>query len=96
MPGVEILMTLYLSPSLSPDEICVAKKAGIVGVKSYPRGVTTGSEGGVESYERYYDVFEEMQKEDMVLNLHGEVPSNANDVRVMCPDGTFSSLPLRP
>jgi dihydroorotase len=80
MPGVEVLVTLFLSPSLTPDEIRAAKKAGVVGVKSYPRGVTTGSEGGVESYERYYDVFEEMEKQDMVLNLHGEVPSNAKDV----------------
>ena len=47
------------------------------GVKSYPRGVTTNSEGGIESYEAYYPVFAAMQEEDMVLNLHGEVPSSA-------------------
>lgn len=48
------------------------------GVKSYPRGVTTNSEGGIESYETYYPVFEAMQEVDMVLNLHGEVPSSAS------------------
>ena len=47
------------------------------GVKSYPRGVTTNSEGGIESYEAYYPVFAAMQEGDMVLNLHGEVPSFA-------------------
>lgn len=73
-------MTLFLSPELTPEEIRKAKAAGIVGVKSYPRGVTTGSDAGVESYERYYPVFEEMQNHDMVLNLHGEIPSNPKDV----------------
>ncbi|KAJ7179380.1 Dihydroorotase [Mycena filopes] len=76
-PTVQYLMTLYLSPDLTPEEIVKAKDAGIVGVKSYPRGVTTNSDGGIESYEMYYPVFEAMQRVDMVLNLHGEVPSDA-------------------
>ncbi|KAJ7117341.1 hypothetical protein C8R43DRAFT_1137638 [Mycena crocata] len=75
-PTVEYLMTLYLSPDLTPEEIVKAKEAGIAGVKSYPRGVTTNSDGGIESYEMYYPVFEAMQRVDMVLNLHGEVPSD--------------------
>ena len=53
-----------------------------LGVKSYPRGVTTNSDGGIESYEAYYPVFEAMQEVDMVLNLHGEVPSDASAVRL--------------
>jgi len=71
-PEMEFLMTLYLSPDLTPDEVRKAKAAGIVGsssptnsnpsschlgVKSYPRGVTTNSDGGIESYEAYYPVF---------------------------------------
>lgn len=51
-----------------------------IGVKSYPRGVTTNSDGGIESYETYYPIFEAMQEVDMVLNLHGEVPSDADTV----------------
>ncbi|KAG7449440.1 Dihydroorotase [Guyanagaster necrorhizus] len=83
-PRVEYLMTLYLSPGLTPDEIRKAKKAGIVGVKSYPRGVTTNSDGGIESYELYYPIFEAMQDVDMVLNLHGEIPSDpATNVHVL-------------
>ena len=39
--------------------------------------MTTNSEGGIESYEAYYPVFEAMQEVDMVLNLHGEVPPSA-------------------
>ncbi|KAG8960478.1 hypothetical protein FRC03_006485 [Tulasnella sp. 419] len=77
-PNVEYLMTLYLSPELTPEEIRKASKAGIVGVKSYPRGVTTNSDGGIESYEVYYPIFEAMEQENMVLNLHGEIPSDPN------------------
>jgi len=77
-PNVEYLMTLYLSPDLTPDEVRKARKAGIVGVKSYPRGVTTNSDGGIESYEVYYPVFAAMEQEDLVLNLHGEIPSDAD------------------
>ncbi|KAI0035687.1 hypothetical protein K488DRAFT_76509 [Vararia minispora EC-137] len=77
-PNVEYLMTLYLSLELTPDEVRKAHAAGIVGVKSYPKGVTTNSEGGIESFEVYYPVFEAMQEVGMVLNLHGEVPSDAS------------------
>jgi dihydroorotase len=70
------MMTLYLNPNLTPDEIRKAAKAGIAGVKSYPRGVTTNSEGGIESYTVYYPVFQAMEEEGMVLNIHGEVPSD--------------------
>lgn len=51
-----------------------------LGVKSYPRGVTTNSEGGIESYEVYYPVFEVMQEVGLVLNLHGEVPTDITSV----------------
>ncbi|CCA70482.1 related to dihydroorotase [Serendipita indica DSM 11827] len=77
-PRVHYVMTLYLSPDLTPHEIHKAKRAGIVGVKSYPRGVTTNSESGIESYTTYYPVFAAMEEEDMVLNLHGEIPSDAS------------------
>jgi len=36
-PNVKFLMTLYLSPELTVEEVAKAKAAGIVGVKSYPR-----------------------------------------------------------
>lgn len=36
-PKVKFLMTLYLSPELSVEEVQKAEKAGIVGVKSYPK-----------------------------------------------------------
>ena len=36
-PKVKFLMTLYLSPELTVEEVKKAKEAGIVGVKSYPK-----------------------------------------------------------
>ena len=51
-----------------------------IGVKSYPRGVTTNSDSGIEDYEVYYPVFKAMEEVGMVLNLHGEVPSDAEKV----------------
>jgi dihydroorotase len=47
-PNVKFLMTLYLSPDLTVEEVAKAKAAGIVGVKSYPKFVLsqlTNSQG---------------------------------------------------
>ena len=70
-------MSLYLHSSITPDVIIEAGKAGIRGVKSYPAGVTTNSTEGVVDYETFYPVFAEMERQDLVLNLHGECPSGA-------------------
>lgn len=78
-PNVNYLMSLYLHPSITPDTIHEAKKAGIAGVKSYPAGVTTNSASGVVDYESFYPVFKAMEEEDLVLNLHGEAPPSPAD-----------------
>jgi dihydroorotase len=78
-PDTQFLMTLYLNPNLTPEEIKIAAAAGISGVKSYPRGVTTNSDGGIESYTIYYPVFKAMEECGLVLNLHGEIPSDPNN-----------------
>ncbi|KAJ1530049.1 hypothetical protein HK096_008745, partial [Nowakowskiella sp. JEL0078] len=90
-PGVEFLMTLYLSPDLTQDEIVRAKESGVIyGVKSYPRGVTTNSDNGIESYTAYYHVFAAMEKAGLVLNLHGEIPSDpSNDICVLNAEERF-------
>lgn len=95
-PNLHLLPSLYLSNQLTPEHIRQAKAGGIVGVKSYPRGVTTNSEGGVgmEGYGVYDAVFAEMEKEDMVLNLHGEVPSDVDgDVSHSLARGLVSFTP---
>jgi dihydroorotase len=74
-PNVEFLMSLYLHPDITPEIIIEAKKAGISGVKSYPAGVTTNSAAGVVDYAKFFPVFAEMERQDLVLNIHGECPS---------------------
>ncbi|KAL2048833.1 hypothetical protein ABVK25_010891 [Lepraria finkii] len=78
-PNVTFLMSLFLCPALTPDVIIEAKKAGIKGVKSYPAGVTTNSATGVLDYKSFYPVIAEIQKQGLILNLHGECPSSSSD-----------------
>lgn len=67
-----------------------AKNKGIMGIKSYPHGVTTNSSHGVMSYEDFYPVFEEMERQDIVLNLHGELPPSAGaDITVLNAEEAF-------
>ena len=83
-------MSLYLHPSITPEVVQKAKYAGITGIKSYPHGVTTHSDQGVMSYEEFYPVFEEMEREDMILNIHGELPSSAGeDITVLSAEEKF-------
>ena len=74
--SVNYLMTLYLHESITPEVVKEAKLAGISGIKSYPAGVTTNSASGVVSYEPFYPVFAAMEEQGLVLNLHGEMPSD--------------------
>jgi dihydroorotase len=69
----EPLMTLYLTDNLPPDEIRRAKAAGIVAVKLYPAGATTNSDAGVTDLRRTYPTLEAMQREGLLLLVHGEV-----------------------
>lgn len=87
-PNVNYLMSLYLHENITPETIVDAKKKGITGVKSYPAGVTTNSSSGVVDYTLFYPVFAEMERQNMVLNLHGEVPSTG-DVTVLSAEERF-------
>ena len=87
-PGVKYLMSLFLHESINPGTIIEAKKSGITGVKSYPAGVTTHSSSGVVDYTLFYPVFEEMQRQGLILNLHGESPSRG-DITVMSAEERF-------
>ncbi|KAK3186848.1 dihydroorotase [Lecanicillium sp. MT-2017a] len=71
-PNVHYLMSLFLHPSVTPEVIDEAAAAGVTGVKMYPQGGTTNSDNGVADLKAYYDTFGAMEKNDMVLNLHGE------------------------
>ena len=71
----EPLMTLYLTDNLAPEEIARAKAAGIVACKLYPAGATTNSDFGVTDLRKIYPVLEAMQREGLLLLVHGEVTS---------------------
>jgi dihydroorotase len=74
------LMTLYLTDTLPPREIGAAKAAGIVAAKLYPAGATTNSDSGVTDLRRTYPTLEAMQREGMLLLVHGEVTDPAVDI----------------
>lgn len=69
----EPLMTLYLTDNLPPEEIRRAKAAGVVAVKLYPAGATTNSDAGVTDIRKTYATLEAMQREGLLLLVHGEV-----------------------
>ena len=71
----EPLMTLYLTDNLPADEIARAKRAGVVAAKLYPAGATTNSDAGVTDLRKTYKTLEAMQREGLLLLVHGEVTS---------------------
>ena len=76
----EPLMTLYLTDNLAPEEIARAKAAGIVACKLYPAGATTNSDFGVTDLRKIYPALEAMQREGLLLLVHGEVTSSDIDL----------------
>lgn len=68
------MMTFYLNEQIKPEELIASKPYSfIVGAKLYPAGATTNSDEGVQSLQQLYPLFEIMQQQDMVLQIHGEV-----------------------
>eukprot|EP01071_Lankesteria_metandrocarpae_P010268 Lankesteria_metandrocarpae@DN5316_c3_g2_i6.p1 len=76
---VEYLMTLYLDGTRNSidDLVNNARSSGVQGVKCYPRGVTTNSDFGVESLDACYPLFTAMEKLNLSLHIHGEVPGES-------------------
>jgi dihydroorotase len=90
----EPLMTLYLTDNLPPDEIRRAKEAGVVAVKLYPAGATTNSDAGVTDLRKTYATLEAMQREGMLLLVHGEVTSP--DIDLFDREAVFIEQQLMP
>ncbi len=76
----EPLMTLYLTDKLQPEEIERAKASGVVACKLYPAGATTNSDAGVTDIRKTYKTLEAMQREGLLLLVHGEVTSPEIDL----------------
>ena len=76
----EPLMTLYLTDNTPPEEVARAKAAGVVAFKLYPAGATTNSDAGVTDIRKTYATLEAMQREGILLLVHGEVTDPAVDI----------------
>jgi dihydroorotase len=92
--GFQPLMTLYLTDNLPPDEIVRAKAAGIVAVKLYPAGATTNSDAGVTDLRKAARTLEAMQREGLLLLVHGEVTDP--DVDLFDREAVFIDRVLQP
>ncbi len=76
----EPLMTLYLTDNTPPDEIRRARDAGVVALKLYPAGATTNSDAGVTDIRKTRATLEAMQREGLLLLVHGEVTDPEVDI----------------
>ncbi|WED43021.1 dihydroorotase [Legionella cardiaca] len=94
-------MTLYLNDTVTADELQKIKNyPAILGAKLYPAGATTNSEEGVSSLRALYPLFEIMQSENLVLQIHGETTSGdifQREAEFICTDlmeliGNFPKL----
>jgi len=75
------LMTLYLTDDTPPEEISRARLSGLVhGVKFYPAGSTTHSDGGVTRISRCFGALERMAELGLPLLVHGEVTDPEVDI----------------
>jgi dihydroorotase len=90
----EPLMTLYLTDNLPADEIKRAKDAGVVAAKLYPAGATTNSDAGVTDLRKTYKTLEAMQREGLLLLIHGEVTSP--DIDLFDREAVFIDTQLMP
>ncbi|MDY6993633.1 MAG: dihydroorotase [Pseudomonadota bacterium] len=69
------LMTLYLTEKTSVTDIIALKDSQwVIAVKYYPAGATTHSAAGVRQPKTLWPLFEAMQKYQVPLLVHGELP----------------------
>ncbi|HSH29280.1 MAG TPA: dihydroorotase, partial [Thiohalobacter sp.] len=89
------LMTLYLTDSLSPEEIRTAAASGHVhAVKLYPAGATTHSDAGVTDLNRTLPTLEAMAAAGLPLLVHGEVTDA--DIDIFDREAVFIERHLEP
>jgi dihydroorotase len=79
--GFEPLMTLYLTPRTTAEEVRrAAADPHVHAVKLYPAGATTNSDAGIHSLEATFPVLEAMAEQGLPLCIHGEVTDPSVDV----------------
>ncbi len=95
-PGADFepLMTLYLTDNTPPEEIALAKAAGVVALKLYPAGATTNSDAGVTDIRKTYATLDAMQREGLLLLVHGEVTDG--DIDIFDREAVFIDTVMQP
>lgn len=73
---LDFLLTFKIVETTDPDSIPLLKKAGAIAGKLYPGGVTTNSEDGVKDFKSLYPVFDAMERNNLVLCVHAELPGS--------------------
>lgn len=77
----EPLMTLYLTDNTPAEEVRKARDSGVIhAFKLYPAGATTNSDSGVTDLAHVRGVLDAMQREGVVLCIHGEVTDPEVDI----------------
>lgn len=67
-------MTFYLNETVNPADLKQVKNYPfILGAKLYPSGATTNAEEGAKSLKSLYPLFEVLEEENLVLQIHGEL-----------------------
>ena len=74
-------MTLYLTDRTSAEMVRDAKRSGcVLAFKLYPAGATTNSDSGVTDLRNCRAALAEMERQGVVLCLHGEVTGPHDDI----------------
>ena len=75
------LMTCYLTDGTDPDDLASGAAEGVfTAAKLYPANATTNSAHGVTDIAKIYPVLDRMQRDGIVLCVHGEVTEAEIDV----------------
>jgi len=79
--GFSPMMALYLTDETSKDTVAAAAETTFTpAFKLYPAGATTNSAFGISAIEEMFPIFEAMQKQDVILSIHGEVTDQDVDI----------------
>ena len=73
-PGLTVQTAFRLMPDMSSKDIDGLAEAGIPAGKYYPDGATTNSQNGISHWHQIRDALAAMEKNGLILCIHGEEP----------------------
>jgi dihydroorotase len=75
------LMTLYLNQNINIEDIRKFKYyPEMIGIKYYPKNVTTNSQNGINNIKNIFFILKIMEEEDIPLLIHGETNNKKIDI----------------